>query len=94
MGLSWLQHGPARKRCEWQDIVGRFPVEIQNFASEFSIMQKKRHDTDYDPDAAFFKSALLASSSDAEAAIQRFARAPLKDRRAFAVYVRLDLRPN
>ena len=89
-----LQHGPARKRSERQDIVVRFPVEIQNFASEFSIMQKERHDADYDPDAAFFKSAVLASIADAEDAIQRFARAPLKDRRAFAVYVLLDLRPN
>ena len=57
-------------------------------------MQQKRHDADYDPDATFVKSDVLASISDAEAAIQRFSRAPLKDRRAFAVYVLLDLRSN
>ena len=54
----------------------------------------QRHDADYDPDAAFFKSAVLASIAHAEATIKRFALAPLKDRRAFAVYVLLDLRPN
>ena len=55
-------------------------------------MQQKRHDADYDPDAAFVKSEVLASISEAEAAIQRFGEAPLRDRRAFAVYVLLDLR--
>jgi uncharacterized protein (UPF0332 family) len=87
-----LQHGPARKRCERSHIIARFPIEIQDFASAFSVMQQKRHDADYDPDAAFVKSEVLASISEAEAAIQRFGEAPLRDRRAFAVYVLLDLR--
>lgn len=74
--------------------MARFPVEIQDFASAFCVMQQKRHDADYNPDAAFVKSEVLASISEAEAAIRQFAQAPLRDRRAFAVYVLLDLRSN
>ena len=87
-----LQHGPAQRRCGRTEIITRFPVEIQDFASAFRALQQKRHEADYNPDAAFVKSDVLASVSDAEAAIQRFATAPVRDRRAFAVYVLLDLR--
>ena len=52
-------------------------------------MQKDRHDADYDPDATFFKSQVIANIAAADVAIRLFNRAPRKDRRAFAVYVLL-----
>lgn len=55
-------------------------------------MQTNRHTADYDPDASFFKSEVLAMVSDTEAAIDGFRNSPPKDRCAFTVYVLLNLR--
>ena len=61
-------------------------------------MQKKRHRADYDPyairapDADFSKSAVIQDILETEAIIRRFNGAGARDRRAFAVYVLLDLR--
>ncbi len=93
-----LQHGTARNRCERQSVVTRFPVEIQDFANQFVRMQKKRHRADYDPytlggsDTTFSKSNVLHEIAVTNNFIQRFHQAPRKDRRAFAIYVLLDLR--
>ena len=87
-----LDHGSVRQRCEKHSIISRFPDEIRSLASRFVIMQKHRHDADYDPNANFFKSQVLDMISMAEEAIARFQRSPRKDRRAFAVYVLLNLR--
>ena len=87
-----LDHRLVRQRCSKQDIISRFPIEIQDFADLFVGMQKSRHDADYDPHASFFKSQVLAMISVTEVAIARFQGSPRKDRRAFAVYVLLNLR--
>jgi hypothetical protein len=87
-----LQHGPARKRCERRAMVKEFPSEIQNFASLFVLMQKERHRADYDPDAAFYKTYVRIRIAQAAILIKRFNRVPTRDRRAFAVYVLLDIR--
>ena len=95
-----LQHGLARQRCERQHIIAKFPDEIQDFADLFVDMQKKRHGADYDPDAtaaydpdtAFSKSNVIQDIAVAENAINHFSNAPVRDRRAFAVYVLLDIR--
>lgn len=55
-------------------------------------MQQKRHNADYDPNANFFKSEVLEMISGAKAAIDGFQKSHRKDRRAFAVYVLLNLR--
>ena len=55
-------------------------------------MQKERHRADYDPDAYFYKDVVLYFVDEAANQIRRFNRAPAKDRRAFAVYVLLNLR--
>lgn len=86
-----LQHGPASKRCGHENIHW-FPTEIQDFANVFVDLQKKRHSADYDPDAALSKLEVVQEISEAENVISRFKQAPLKDRRAFAVYVLFDLR--
>ena len=86
-----LDHRTARKRCESQDI-RQFPVEIQDFANVFTDAQKKRHLADYDPYAILSKPAVIQGIQEAETVIRDFVRAPRKDRRAFAVYVLLDIR--
>ena len=86
-----LNHGLAKKRCAQQKIRD-FPSEIQDLASAFVDMQKKRHTADYDPDAAFSKLEVIQSISEAENVIRGFAQTPRKDRRAFAVYLLFDSR--
>ncbi len=55
-------------------------------------MQKKRHGADYDPDAVFSKPEVLQDIHEAETVIRGFPMAPRKDRRAFAVYLLLEIR--
>ena len=89
-----LRHGTARQRCQRREIISRFPAAIQDFAQFFSEMQAKRHAADYDPYAAFSKSDVLQDIGAAEAIIDHFNTTPARDRRAFAVYVLLDVRTN
>ena len=86
-----LQHGDARRRCERQAI-RRFPNEIQDFANQFVLMQKERHRADYDPEGVFYKDEVVQNIADAEYQLSRFTRVPIKDRRAFAVYVLMNMR--
>ena len=86
-----LGHGTARKRCENRNI-RQFPVEIQDLGNVFVDMQKKRHTADYDPDAVFFKLAVVQGIHEAETVIRGFPEASRRDRRAFAVYLLLDIR--
>lgn len=88
-----LQHRTARRRCE-DRIINRFPAEIQDLANLFINMQKKRHRADYDPDPFFSCSrpTVIQDIAETENAIRRFPRADRKDRRAFAVYLLLDIR--
>lgn len=57
-------------------------------------MQTKRHMADYDPDPGvqFTKSETLYDISEAEDAIIRFGEVARSDRRAFAIYLLLDIR--
>ena len=48
--------------------------------------------TYYAPDGDFYKDAVVQYVADAEYQISRFTKVPLKDRRAFAVYVLMDMR--
>lgn len=93
-----LRHGAARQRCQQSTIVARFPSEIQDFADLFVDMQKKRHSADYDPYAMrnpitrLVKSDAIQDIRVAKGIIHRFNATPARDRRAFAVYVLLDVR--
>ena len=58
----------------------------------FVDMQKKRHTADYDPDAVFFKLAVVQGIHEAETVIRGFPEASRRDRRAFAVHLLLDIR--
>ena len=55
-------------------------------------MQDKRHRADYDPDEVSYKSEVLEDIDEAADILSRFQKVPVKDRRAFAVYVLLELR--
>ncbi len=87
-----LQHGTARNRCERRGMMEKFPREIRDFAELFVLMQEERHRADYDPDTSFYKDYVRVRIVQAAIHIRRFNRAPAKDRRAFAVYVLLNLR--
>ena len=60
----------------------------------FVEMQNKRHQADYHPDEVFYKSEVIQDMDDAADVLRRFRKVPVKDRRAFAVYVLLELRKN
>ena len=89
-----LQHGTARSRCNNQVIIRRFPVEIQEFAHQFTRMQRKREDADYDPSLILAYTDVIGDIELTEQRIARFNSVPDKDRRAFAVYILLNLRNN
>ena len=55
-------------------------------------MQPLRHSADYDPEAEFSRNPVIQSINHAENAIRQFPNAPIADRRAFAVYVLMDVR--
>ena len=63
-------------------------------------MQRKRHYADYDPGTyhakrqQILKSEVLQDILAAERAMDRFAKSKPKDRRAFAVFVLLNVRTN
>jgi uncharacterized protein (UPF0332 family) len=87
-----LDHGFAKQACLNQKVIVKFPQEIRNFANAFAKMQVKRHDADYNPDGAFFKSDVLADIAVVEVVLSDFDSTPIKDRRAFAVWVLLKHR--
>ena len=76
-------------------MISRFPSEIQDFAELFVLMQEERHRADYDPDTvSFYKDVYVRHSYMLKQRFtsKRFNKVPVKDRRAFAVYVLLNLR--
>lgn len=89
-----LQHGTARARCNNRGIIQRFPVEIQEFAQQFTFMQRKREDADYGPSLTLEQVNVIGDIERTEQCIARFNSVPDKDRRAFAVYILLNLRNN
>ena len=89
-----LQHGTARARCNNLGMIQRFPVEIQEFAQQFTFMQRKREDADYDPSLILAYAEVIGNIERTEQCIAQFNGVPDKDRRAFAVYILLNLRNN
>ncbi len=89
-----LQHGTAKARCDNPGMVQRFPVEIRGFAGQFVNLQGKRELADYDPSETLEQANVINDINLTQAAIAQFQQAPERDRRAFAVYVLLNLRNN
>lgn len=86
-----LEHGVVRRRCQAATI-REFPPGIRHFANVFLDQQGKRHRADYAPTDNFPKQIVLQDIHYVVDAIARFQQAPVKDRRAFAVYLLLNLR--
>ena len=88
-----LNHSSIRRRSSRREF-RRFPSEIQKFAVLFISMQAKRHKADYDPDPdiQFTKSDALNDIRKAEEVIIQFRNTTRNDRRAFAIYLMLDIR--
>jgi hypothetical protein len=80
-----LNHGDARSRC--QSPPSGAPAQIRGFADLFVELQSRRHTADYDPDYRTHKTSVAADIDAAEAVIDAYLTAPVKDRRAFAVWV-------
>lgn len=97
---AWLQayrtveHKAAKNACKNQQIMKKFPKEIEDFGNELVQLQVKRHSADYDPTANFFRTEVLSDINSAENAIRDFAKADIKDRRAFAAWVTMSNRSN
>ena len=89
-----LEHGAAQQRCNRPAMMQKFPAEIQDFAGKFVLMQQKRHRADYDPEASYDKDTVLQDIIAVAEAIAKLRQAPVKDRRAFAVYLLFPLRNN
>ena len=88
-----IDHAQVRERCRRSGEINKFPKEIRKFAETFVDIQMKRHKADYDPDGQYFKSSITRNIVEVEAAISAFESAPARDRRAFAVYVSMRIRP-
>ncbi len=88
-----IEHSQVRERCRKSVEINKFPKEIRKFAETFVDIQMKRHKADYDPHGRYFKSSVTRNIDEVEEAIAAFESAPLPERRAFAVYVSMRLRP-
>ena len=86
-----LQHGTV-KQISGQNMIYKFPIEIQDFAKQFAAMQGRREAADYDPTGNFAQSDVIEDIDLSADVIAQFRQAPERDRRAFAVYVLLNLR--
>lgn len=88
-----LEHNEAKKKCLANDMLKRFPKEIEDFANTFVNLQIKRHSADYDPVPMFHKSEVTQDIADATDVIKRLNTVPALDRRAFSAYILFKRRP-
>ncbi len=89
-----LEHGHARSRCS-SPTIRAFPSGIEAFADKFADMQRKRHRADYEPQARegrWRKSEVVEDIEVTANVIEKFDSTPIRERRAFAVFVLLKNR--
>lgn len=87
-----LDHGRARDRFDNPNVMGSFPVDIQDFGNAFVNAQKKRHAADYDPSYRAARATVLTDIGSADAAIRKLKSTSVRHRRALAVWVTLGYR--
>jgi hypothetical protein len=88
-----LNHGRVRSACRSEAFKNGFPDKIRSFGRGFVALQVKRHDADYNPLLPKLSLAtVLDDIATAEQIITDFRLATPLDRRAFCVFVMLDLR--
>ena len=85
-----LEHRQAKTRCE--NMPSSFPAGVREFGQAFSVLQSRRHFSDYDPDYLVRKSNVVAA--DARTAIDRFLETPVSARGDFALHVLMKVRPD
>lgn len=86
-----LDHGAAKTACSQARKLG-FPADIVACAEIFVELQQSRHDADYNPTFTTTQAEAIAAIVDAEAAIDKLARATPKARTAFAILLLLRRR--
>lgn len=87
-----LEHGLARKACEKEATMKKFPQSIRKFGGVFVEMQKARNKADYNPHSKFSKSVVENQIARAQEAIKGFGKIDLKDQKAFCVHVLFRMR--
>lgn len=87
-----VEHGFAKKRFVDRKVMPAFPDDIQLVAAVFSNLQNKRHKADYDPAFRLSRASVQSDIWGAEYMIKKLTSAPLKDRKAFAVWTVLRKR--
>ena len=88
-----LKHGPARARCRDKQTLSQFPEEIRDFAGVFASLQEKRELADYDPwPRELTKGEVFLDLIVVYGSLVRFRDVPIKDRRAFAVFLLFEKR--
>ena len=86
------EHRQARARCA--NMPSSFPEGVREFGQAFSVLQRKRHLADYDPDYLIRKSNVTAAINDARTAIDLFLATPANIRRDFAIHMLTKVRPD
>ena len=89
-----VEHGHAKRQCNNQQIIGKFPDKIQAFAGQFVTLQEKRHQADYDPHSKFSKHDVKAAIKSAELAIKDLQSSTTDDKSAFAAWTVMKNRQN
>lgn len=82
-----VEHKATKNACKDGKIITKFPKPIEDFANAFVSMQEKRHSADYDPYGMFDKSTVVQDIATVKQAITEYAKAPIKDRRAFCAFI-------
>lgn len=87
-----IEHSYTKKQCRNQQVMAKFPKEIEDFASLFYDLQVERHAADYDPFRKFVLSDVVAAIDAAELAIKTFNQTGIKHRRAFSAWTAMKHR--
>ncbi len=86
-----LDHRFAKDACLQAAKLG-FPKSIEQFANAFVMLQKQRHDADYDPQCMLSRQEAMDAIDMADIAIRNLHAAVASHRRAFVVQVMLKRR--
>ncbi|MBE7203399.1 MAG: hypothetical protein INR70_37155 [Parafilimonas terrae] len=80
---------PAIKRCE---PVGGFGIQVRTIARAVVDLQDRRHAADYDPSLSFVQTDARAAPESARSAVDRLARLPGGQRKAFLYLILFEPR--
>lgn len=87
-----LDHNRARRELE--NHRDDLSIEAENFASVFTVLQKRRHSADYDPEATFNIQDTSLWLAIAAYACEQYPKAPRAERCCIAALTTIDRRRN